>query len=137
MVVRDTIFQDNVIQYTLDSLVNIHFSDQAIDANSLIRIHRDNIYLQQFTYSMDIPLEVYFTKDYQLIARSKNEHVTFSKLDSFLDPSITRYRNRRRWGLGIQAGVEVMPGYSLAGKEFSLAVGPYLGIGINYNLVQW
>lgn len=137
VVVRDTIYQDQIIEYTLDSLVNIPFTDQSINANSLVRIHRDNIRLQQFTYSMDIPLEVYFTKDYQIIARSKNEHVTFSKLNSFIDPSITKLRDRKRWGLGIQAGVGFMPGYDLGKKAFAPAVGPYIGVGISYHILQW
>lgn len=137
VVVVDTIYQDKIIEYTLDSLVNIPFSDQTINANSLVRIHRDNIRLQQFTYNLDIPLEVYFTKDYQIIARSKNENVTFSKLNSFIDPSITKYRNRKRWGFGIQAGVGFMPGYDLVRKDLVPAVGPYLGVGISYHILQW
>ena len=48
VVVRDTIYQDRFIEYTPDSLVNIPFSDQTISANSLVRIHRNNIRLQQF-----------------------------------------------------------------------------------------
>lgn len=86
---------------------------------------------------MDIPLEVYFTKDYQIIARSKNENVTFSKLNSFIDPSVTKYRNRKRWGFGIQAGVGFMPGYDLVRKDLVPAVGPYLGVGISYHILQW
>lgn len=137
VVVRDTIYQDRFIEYTPDSLVNIPFSDQTISANSLVRIHRNNIRLQQFTYSVDIPLEVYFTKDYQIIARSKSENVTFSKLNSFIDPSVTKHRNRKRWGLGLQAGIGFMPGYDLSRKTFAPAVGPCFGIGISYHLLQW
>lgn len=137
VVVRDTIIQNNIIQYTLDSLVNIPFSDQIINANSLVRIHRDSIQLQRFTYNIDVPLEVYFTKDYQIIARSKNENITFSKLNSFIDPSITKYRNRKRWGLGVQAGIGIMPGYNFVDKSFTIGVGPYVGIGISYQFLQW
>lgn len=137
VVMRDTIYQDRLIEYTPDSLVNIPFADQTINANSLVHIHRDNIRLQRFTYSMDIPLEVYFTKDYQIIARSKNENVAFSRLESFIDPSVTKHRNRKRWGLGLQAGIGFIPGYDLSRKAFAPTVVPCFGIGISYHLLQW
>ncbi len=95
-----------------------------------------SVNLCTFRFS-EYTLEVYFTKDYQIIARSKNENVTFSKLNSFIDPSITKYRNRKRWGFGIQAGVGFMPGYDLVSKDFVPAVGPYIGVGISYHILQW
>lgn len=137
MSVRDTIIQNNIIQYTLDSLVNIRFADNTIEANSAVRIRENQVQLQNFTYNIDLPLELYLTKDYKMIARSSNEHVTFSKLNSFIDPSITKYRQPKRWGLGLQLGVGVMPGYDLVKKNFSLSAGPYVGIGVNYSLIRW
>lgn len=137
VVVRDTIFRDNIIEYSMDSLVNIPFADETINANSLVRIHRDNVQLQQFTYEVDIPLEVYFTKDYQVIARSKNENVKFNKLDSFIDPVVTKNRKPKRWGLGVQAGIGATACYDFRKQNFSLGVGPYVGIGISYQFLQW
>lgn len=137
MVVRDTIIRDNIVKYTLDSLVDIRFADETIRTSNLVRIHRDSVYLQQFSYELDIPLEVYFTKDYQVIARSKHKNITFNRLNSFIDPSVTKYRARKRWGLGIQAGVGVMPTYDSAGKSLSMKVGPYVGIGVSYQILQW
>lgn len=134
---KDTIIQNNVINYTLDSLVNIRFADQVIDANSFVRIHKDSIYLDRFAYRLDVPLEVYFTKDYQLIARSKNDNITFTKLDSFVDPQVTKYRKPRRWGLGIQAGIGATSIYDFSDKKLSIGVGPYVGIGISYQFLQW
>lgn len=134
---KDTIIQNNIISYTLDSLVNIHFADDVIDANSFVRIYRDSVYLKQFAYQMDIPLEVYFTKDYQVIARSKNDNIVFTRLNSFIDPEVTKYRKPKRWGLGIQAGVGATSIYDFSSKSFSFGVGPYVGIGISYQLLQW
>lgn len=119
MKAKDTIIQNNIINYTLDSLINIHFADQVIDANSFVRIHKDSIYLDRFAYQLDIPLEVYFTKDYRVIARSKNDNITFTKLDSFVDPLVTKYRKPRRWGLGIQAGIGATSIYDFSEKNLS------------------
>ena len=137
MRVKDTIIQNNVINYTLDSLVNIRFADQVIDANSFVRVYKDSIYLDRFAYRLDVPLEVYFTKDYQVIARSKNDNITFTKLDSFVDPMVTKYRKPRRWGLGIQAGVGATSIYDFSDKKLSIGIGPYVGIGISYQFLQW
>ncbi|MDO4771762.1 DUF6808 domain-containing protein [Porphyromonas sp.] len=137
MKTRDTIIQKNVISYTLDSLVNIRFSDEVIDANSFVRIHQDSVYLKQFVYKVDAPLDVYFTKDYEIIAQSKNDNITFTKLNSFVDPMVIKHRKPRRWGLGIQAGIGATSMYDSSNKNLSFGVGPYVGIGISYQLLQW
>ena len=134
---RDTIIQKNIINYTLDSLVNIRFSDQVIDANSFVRIQKDSVYLDRFAYQLDIPIEVYFTKDHKVIARSKNDNITFTKLDSFVDPQVTKYRKPRRWGVGIQAGVGATSIYNFSDNKLSTGVGPYVGLGISYQFLQW
>lgn len=137
IVIHDTIYQESSLKYTLGDLVNIHFADETIDAKSLIRIDADNLHLKQFTYQIDVPLEVYFTENYEVIARSPNSNVKFSKLNSFVDPSVLKRRKPKRWGLGLQAGVGATMSYNFKQKDFSWGVGPYVGVGLSYQILQW
>lgn len=148
MIITDTIvIKDSVLIKSTDNdiyNISVKFSDSkqndiSKDTNSYIngiiyqRIKKDplTIYSDSINYSLNIPIEVYFTKDYNVILKSKNKNVSFSNVDAFISPDITKFQKNKRWGLGIHAGVG--PVISTNG----LNIGGYIGIGVSYDIISW
>lgn len=109
------------------------FDDGTLSAmiNQRIRITPLTLYTDNIDYSLSIPVEAYFTDDYKIILKSKNQKVVFSDVDAFVSPDITKLQKKKRWGLGVQAGVGVI------GNSSGINFGCYVGVGISYNLFVW
>lgn len=109
------------------------FDDGTLSAmiNQRIRITPITLYTDNIDYSLSIPVEAYFTNDYKIILKSKNQKVVFSDVDAFISPDITKLQKKKRWGLGVQAGVGVI------GNSSIINFGCYVGVGISYNLFVW
>lgn len=94
------------------------------------------IFGEQFDYkttieslSMDVPLNVGLTNDYQIFVKTPNPYVTFSNIDgAVIDNSILKPR-KKRFNWGLQLGVGAM--YDIMDKD--IAVGPYAGVGAEFN----
>jgi hypothetical protein len=91
---------------------------------------------EQFDYkttieslSMDVPLNVGLTNDYQIFVKTPNPYVSFSSIEgAVIDNSVLKPRNKRfNWGL--QMGFRAM--YDVMNKN--IAVGPYAGVGAEFN----
>lgn len=80
--------------------------------------------------SMEIPLKVGLTENWEIFATTPNPYVTFSSIEgAVLDKSAYLQQKKvRRWGLTVYAGMNA--GYDIIGKGFY--VGPGVGIGIGY-----
>jgi hypothetical protein len=79
--------------------------------------------------SMDVPLNVGLTNDYQIFVKTPNPYVSFSNIDgAVIDNSILKPR-KKRFNWGLQMGFGAM--YDVMNKN--IAVGPYAGVGAEFN----
>lgn len=94
------------------------------------------IFGEQFDYkttieslSMDVPLNVGLTNDYQIFVKTPNPYVSFSSIEgAVIDNSILKPR-KKRFNWGLQMGFGAM--YDIMNKN--IAVGPYAGVGAEFN----
>lgn len=94
------------------------------------------IFGEQFDYkttieslSMDVPLNVGLTNDYQIFVKTPNPYVSFSSIEgAVIDNSILKPR-KKRFNWGLQMGFGAM--YDVMNKN--IAVGPYAGVGAEFN----
>lgn len=137
VVVHDTVQIRERVPYEPDSVVRLPISMPGLEAMSLVRVGAETISLESHSYRIEVPLEVYLTRDYRVIARSPSEHVSFVDLQAFVDPSLVRNSRRRPWGLGVQLGVGLAPGGVATPSGGRPALMPYVGVGLSYNLLTW
>lgn len=79
--------------------------------------------------SMEVPLNVGLTNDYQIFVKTPNPYVSFSNIDgAVIDNSVLRPR-KKRFNWGLQMGFGAM--YDVMNKN--IAVGPYAGVGAEFN----
>jgi hypothetical protein len=138
--VKDTINdKPQIIYLTLDKDTTyiLNFADGCITTELLVHLRNEILSFNQFTYELSIPIEAYFTADYRIILRSKNQKVTFSDVQSFIDPSVLLKNKKKHWNLGIQTGLGIMPGYDIFDKKAAIVVGPYFGLGLTYKFLEW
>ena len=131
------------IETVRDSIIYIN-NDPAY-ATSTFRYNNDWINLigrnefifdDEFTYnttieslSVNVPLNVGLTDNYQIFVKTPNPYVSFSNIEgAVIDNSVLRPR-KKRFGWGIQFGVGTM--YDIVDND--IAVGPYGGFGIHIN----
>lgn len=94
------------------------------------------IFDDQFNYkttieslSMDVPLNVGLTNDYQIFVKTPNPYVSFSSIEgAVIDNSVLKPR-KKRFNWGLQMGFGAM--YDVMNKN--IAVGPYAGVGAEFN----
>lgn len=94
------------------------------------------IFGEQFDYkttieslSMDVPLNVGLTNDYQIFVKTPNPYVSFSSIDgAVIDNSVLKPR-KKKFNWGLQMGFGAM--YDIMNKN--IAVGPYAGVGAEFN----
>lgn len=94
------------------------------------------IFGEQFDYkttieslSMDVPLNVGLTNDYQIFVKTPNPYVSFSSIEgAVIDNSVLKPR-KKRFNWGLQIGFGAM--YDIMDKD--IAVGPYAGVGAEFN----
>lgn len=95
-----------------------------------VRIPNDTIYLDGDTIKIPVPIErkEYKTEDYFAIVEGYRPSLfyieTYNKTVYINKAS---YRRPRRWGFGVSAGY---------GTDFKTHY-PYVGVGVNYNLISW
>jgi len=66
----------------------------------------------------------------KIFVRSNYPYLNFTDIDgAILGPVRTEDTSPDRWGLGFHGGY----GYSFGNSNFT----PYIGVGINYNLIRW
>lgn len=91
---------------------------------------------EQFDYkttieslTVDVPLNVGLTNDYQIFVKTPNPYVSFSSIDgAVIDNSVLKPR-KKRFNWGLQMGFGAM--YDVINKD--IAVGPYAGVGAEFN----
>ena len=79
--------------------------------------------------SINTPLTVGLTNDYQIFVTTPNPYVSFDNIEgAVIDKSVLKPR-KKRFNWGLQLGVGAM--YDIIDKD--IAVGPYAGVGVEFN----
>ena len=79
-----------------------------------------------FDVSINTPVTVGLTDDYQVFVKSPNPYVNFTSVESYIIDESKLYPKKPKWSWGLQGGFGVL--YGLNQKQFD--VGLYLGIGV-------
>lgn len=147
IVIRDTIsLKDSIlipIGYIGDTLFKSSFKDSILDGVLKLRLNSNTsnigFYLDEFNYIVNVPrLDVFFTKTGEMIVRTLNPNVRITNITGFIDPYIVDRMRKKRWSIGLQTGFGLMIGKTLIEpKEINISVGPYIGLGLNYNIFSW
>ena len=85
--------------------------------------------LSLYDFSIKVPLEFGITEDYKVWAKSPNPYLIIEDISSATVYGSNVYPKKKRWSWGLQAGFGA--GYDIISKQF--VVGPYAGVGIEYN----
>lgn len=120
-----SITPDTVKMYPFNTDTTVVFSDEHLNAKISLVSDSAKFGLSNVDYSVSIPLSVSLSKDGKVsVVTGKN--IIISSLDSWVDPALLR-KKRNRFSVGVQSGV------GLTGGGF----GPYLGVGVTYNLINF
>lgn len=121
LVVYDTI-RDVVPQYVTRYVVRTDSVPYTLVQNDTVR---ETLYVP-----ITIERKEYKTSDYYAIVEGYTPSLyyieTYNKT-TIID-RVERYKTKSRWGFGVQAGV---------GYQFNEKITPYIGIGIQYNILTW
>ena len=85
--------------------------------------------LALYDFRVKVPLEFGITEDYKVWAKSPNPYLIIEDISSATVYGSTIYPKKKRWSWGLQAGFG--EGYDVISKRF--VVGPYMGVGVEYN----
>jgi len=135
--VRDTLYINNEVP--LQSFL-IPIKDDILSANLGLTYNKNNnlpfLEIKRFDYTLELPVEVYFTKDYSVILKTGKDNVRFSNVASFIDPVFYRPQKPKRYGIGFSGGIGVSP-YNLVNGKWGVYAFPYVGLSFNYNLISF
>lgn len=85
--------------------------------------------LSLYDMKVKVPLEFGITEDYKVWAKSPNPYLVIEDISSATVYGSTLYPKEKRWSWGLQGGFGA--GYDVISKRF--VVGPYVGVGVEYN----
>jgi len=119
---------------------SIPFNDDILSAKLDLTYNRKEtssfLELKRFEYNINLPIEVYFTKDYSVILKTSGNNVSFGNVISFIDPSLTTKVKPKRHSIEFSIGMGASP-YNIIDNKWNLHVGPYAGFTFNYNLINF
>jgi hypothetical protein len=135
---RDTLYINNEIP--LQSFL-IPIKDDILSANLGLTYHKNNslpyLELSRFDYTIQLPVEVYFTKDFSVILKTTGkDNVTFNNVTSFIDPIFYSKPKQKRYGIGFSGGIGISP-YNFVNGKWNVYAFPYIGVSINYNAISF
>lgn len=127
--------RDSIIYINSDSQVatsTFRYSDKWVDLVG----RNDFTFGKEFNYnttieslSMNVPLNVGLTNDYQIFVKTPNPYISFTNIEgAVIDNSILRPK-KKRFSWGLHGGVGVM--YDVIDKD--IAIGPNASFGVHIN----
>jgi hypothetical protein len=136
--ITDTLYINQAIP--LQSFL-VPFRDDILSGNIGLTYEHNNklpfLRLSRFDYSLELPMEVYFTKDYSVILKvTGRDNVRFSNVTSFIDPVFLKKQKPKRYGIGFSAGIGISP-YNLINGKWGVYAFPYVGASFNYNAISF
>lgn len=127
-----TIIKDS-ISYLTPSIVTSDFCyyDEWLHFNgsSTMNLETDKNEVIINNLDMNIPIRTGLTDDYQIFIQSDNPYVEFSSIEGAVIDKSKLNPKKDRWNFGIQLGIGTQ--YGIINNSFD--VGPYLGVGVQYN----
>lgn len=130
VMVRDSIiYVDNTAKKMIASF---HYDDKWISFNGENEFTFGENYeckTKLHNFTMNTPLAVGLTNDYQIFVKSDNPYVNFSSIEGAVIDKQALRPIKKRFGWGLQLGVGAM--YDVIDKD--VAVGPYAGLGVELN----
>ena len=128
--VRDSIiYVDNTAKKMIASF---HYDDKWMSFNGENEFTFGENYeckTKLHNFTMNTPLVVGLTNDYQIFVKSDNPYVNFSSIEGAVIDKQALKPRKQRFGWGLQLGVGAM--YDVIDKD--VAVGPYAGLGVELN----
>ena len=128
----DTVHRDTTYVYNIDTVhvtKPIYFAKRVVDTMTIVLC--DTLMLHDTLY---LPIEQKVYKDSNYTAwvsgyrpRLDSIYVRERFVERTLTNTITPYRKKKRWGVGLQVG------YGYNGAAFA----PYLGVGVSYNFIRF
>jgi hypothetical protein len=129
-VVKDSIIYVN--NNPKDIVAQFHYTDEWVNLKGESKINFEN----EFTYNTTLndiniytPLTVGLTDDYQIFVTTSNPYVNFSDINGAVIDKSKLYPKKKKFNWGLQGGLGIM--YNVVKND--VAVGPYLGVGAEYN----
>ena len=128
--VRDSIIYINNNPQVATSI--FHYNDKWVELIGRNEFTFDDQFKYNTTIeslSIDVPLNVGLTNDYQIFVKTPNPYVSFSNIDgAVIDNSVLKPR-KKRFGWGLHGGIGVM--YDVIDND--IAVGPTASFGVHFN----
>lgn len=129
-IVKDSIvYVDNTPK---KAIAPFHYNDQWVNLNG----ENEFTFGDTFDYrtkineiSMNVPLTVGLTDDYQIFVKSPNPYFNISSIEGAVIDKSKLYPKKKRFNWGLQGGMGVM--YDFIDRD--IAAGLYLGIGAEFN----
>jgi len=139
IIVQDTIKEDKIIHLVqgIDTTFKVNWSDELINSELSIKIKGCELSCNEFNYGIRIPIEIFLTKDLNVILKSSNQKVMFSNVTTLVDPIAIKNAKKKHHAIGLQLGMGIVPGYDFLGKKFAITAGPCISIGYTFTFYQW
>ena len=124
LVVRDTIVQEMPVYRTITQV-----RTEYVPVCDTIRI-RDTLF-------MPVPIERKVYEDSLYRAEVSGYRASLDRIEIYQQERIitqtipVQVKERKRWGIGIQAG------YGVSTPNGKPVLSPYIGIGVSYDLIRW
>jgi hypothetical protein len=124
LVVRDTIVQEKPVYRTISQV-----RTEYVPVCDTIRI--------QDTLFVPVPIETKVYEDSLYRAEVSGYLASLDRLEIYQQERIitqtipVQVRERKRWGIGVQAG------YGVSIPNGKPVLSPYIGIGVSYDLIRW
>ena len=122
----------------------VRFETERIKVDTLDVVRVDTCWLETVrvdtvtVYHVDtvqvlVPIRKYVAAGEEYRIEASGYHVNFDLIEVYprTEYQIQAVKTKPRWGLGIQAGY----GCTLTGTQVRLS--PYIGVGLQYNLLTW
>ena len=125
------IIQKDSIVYIEKSKIESHFkyNDEWLSFKGITRIDGDVGSTQIDGINIFAPLKVGITNDYQIFVQTPNPYITFNEIEGAVIDGSKFAPKKKRFSWGIQVGFGAM--YDVIKKD--IAVGPYGGLGVEFN----
>ena len=124
IVCRDTVLvKDNKLTY------NISYKDDWLSLNGSSNIQNNKATTVFDSISVNTPLQVGITEDYQIWVTSKNPYLHIDDIEGAVISGSKFNKKKKHFGVGVNAGIGAQ--YDIT--RHNIGFGPYVGGGINYN----
>lgn len=116
-----------------------HYAPRYIERHTRDTIHIPIPELVRDTVAVYLPRETKVYEDSRYRAEVSGYQPSLDRIDIFTQTKVVTQntaqvvKQKTRWGIGISAGY----GLAINAHDYAFTPAPYIGIGIQYNLISW